>query len=54
LTARVLDAICLIGPVARCRERLAEYRAAGLDMPLLWPAIGVDAARAVIAAFRQR
>jgi alkanesulfonate monooxygenase SsuD/methylene tetrahydromethanopterin reductase-like flavin-dependent oxidoreductase (luciferase family) len=49
----VLDGICLIGPVSRCRERLAEYRAAGLDLPLLWPPIGVDAARAVIAAFRQ-
>ena len=53
LSDRVLDAVCLIGPVAQCRERLAEYRAAGLDLPILWPAIGVDAARAVIAAFRQ-
>jgi alkanesulfonate monooxygenase SsuD/methylene tetrahydromethanopterin reductase-like flavin-dependent oxidoreductase (luciferase family) len=53
LTDRVVDTVCLIGPVSRCRERLAEYRAAGLDLPLLWPAIGVDAARAVIAAFRR-
>ena len=51
LTDRVLDAICLLGPVSRCHERLAEYRAAGLDLPLLWPAIGVQPARAVIAAF---
>jgi alkanesulfonate monooxygenase SsuD/methylene tetrahydromethanopterin reductase-like flavin-dependent oxidoreductase (luciferase family) len=51
LTSRVLDAICLLGPVSRCRERLTEYRAAGLDLPLLWPAIGVEPARAVIAAF---
>jgi alkanesulfonate monooxygenase SsuD/methylene tetrahydromethanopterin reductase-like flavin-dependent oxidoreductase (luciferase family) len=51
LTARVLDAICLIGPAGRCRERIAEYREAGLDLPLLWPAIGVEAARAVIAVF---
>jgi alkanesulfonate monooxygenase SsuD/methylene tetrahydromethanopterin reductase-like flavin-dependent oxidoreductase (luciferase family) len=53
LTPRVLEAICLIGPVSRCRERLAEYRAAGLDLPLLWPAIGVEPARQVIAAFKQ-
>ena len=53
LSDRVLDAICLIGPVARCRERLAAYREAGLDLPILWPAMGVDSAREVIAAFRQ-
>src|SRR5439155_520635 len=53
LSDRVLDAICLIGPVARCRERLAAYREAGLDLPILWPAMGVEAAREVIAAFRQ-
>ena len=50
---RVLDAICLIGPVALCRERLAAYREAGLDLPILWPAMGIDSAREVIAAFRQ-
>jgi len=33
LSDRVLDAICLIGPIGRCRDRLAEYRAAGLDLP---------------------
>ena len=53
LSDRLLDAICLIGPVARCRERLAEYREAGLDLPILWPGLGVDTAREVIAAFRQ-
>ena len=53
LSDRVLDAICLIGPVSRCRDRLAEYRAAGLDLPILWPGLGVDTAREVIAAFRQ-
>jgi hypothetical protein len=37
LSDRVLDAICLIGPVGRCRDRLAEYRTAGLDLPILWP-----------------
>jgi alkanesulfonate monooxygenase SsuD/methylene tetrahydromethanopterin reductase-like flavin-dependent oxidoreductase (luciferase family) len=53
LSDRVLDAICLIGPVARCRDRIAAYREAGLDLPILWPAIGVERAREVIAAFRQ-
>ncbi len=50
---RVLDAICLIGPVARCQDRIAAYREAGLDLPILWPGIGIDSAREVIAAFRQ-
>ena len=53
LSDRVLDAICLIGPVTHCRQRLAEYRDAGVDLPFLWPPADVDAARAVIQAFRQ-
>ena len=55
LSERVLDAICLLGPVGRCRDHLAEYREAGLDLPILWPGAltGVDGAREVIAAFRQ-
>ena len=53
LSDRVLEAICLIGPISRCRERIAEYGAAGLDMPILWPWLGVDTACQVIAAFRQ-
>ena len=53
LSNRLLDAICLIGPVDRCRARLAEYREAGLDLPILWPGLGVENAEAVIAAFRQ-
>ena len=53
LSDRLLDAICLLGPVARCRDRLAEYCEAGLDLPILWPAMGVDSARQVIAAFAQ-
>jgi len=32
LSDRLLDAICLLGPVSRCRERLAKYRVAGLDL----------------------
>lgn len=55
LSDRVLDAICLIGSVGHCRERLAEYREAGLDLPMLWPGVmlGTEGAREVIAAFRQ-
>jgi len=53
LSDRLLDAICLLGPVSRCRERLVEYRNAGLDLPILWPATGADSAREVIATFRQ-
>jgi 5,10-methylenetetrahydromethanopterin reductase len=55
LSDRVLDAICLLGPVGRCRDRLAEYREAGLDLPILWPGAltGVEGAREVIATFRQ-
>jgi hypothetical protein len=53
LSDHLLDAICLLGPVSRCRERLAEYRDAGLDLQILWPGIGVDSARDVIATFRQ-
>jgi 5,10-methylenetetrahydromethanopterin reductase len=55
LSDRLLDAICLIGPVGRCRDLLALYREAGLDLPILWPGalLGIDGARDVIAAFRQ-
>jgi 5,10-methylenetetrahydromethanopterin reductase len=53
LSNRLLDAICLIGPVTRCKERIAQYREAGVDLPILWPGLGVATAREVIAAFRQ-
>jgi alkanesulfonate monooxygenase SsuD/methylene tetrahydromethanopterin reductase-like flavin-dependent oxidoreductase (luciferase family) len=53
LSDRMLEAICLIGPVSRCREQLAAFRAAGVDLPILSPPIGVDGARQVIRAFRQ-
>ena len=53
LSDRLLDAICLIGSVESCRDRLAEYRDAGLDLPILWPAFGIESAREVITAFRQ-
>ena len=53
LSDRLLAAICLIGPPARCRDRLAEYREAGLDLPILWPGLGIENAQSLIAAFRQ-
>jgi alkanesulfonate monooxygenase SsuD/methylene tetrahydromethanopterin reductase-like flavin-dependent oxidoreductase (luciferase family) len=52
LSDRLLDAVCLIGPVNRCRERLAAFMAAGVDTPILLPPVGVEAARAIIKAFR--
>ena len=51
LSDRLLDSFCLLGPVARCQERLAAYRAAGVALPILNPPIGPDAALAVIRAF---
>src|SRR5207249_2217786 len=53
LSDRVLDAVCLIGPLSRCREQLAAFRSAGVDLPILVAPIGVDGARAVIKAFRR-
>jgi alkanesulfonate monooxygenase SsuD/methylene tetrahydromethanopterin reductase-like flavin-dependent oxidoreductase (luciferase family) len=53
LSDRFLDATCLLGTPERCQERLAEYRAAGIELPILYPPIGVDRAREVIRAFRQ-
>jgi 5,10-methylenetetrahydromethanopterin reductase len=53
LSDRLLDAVCLLGPIGRCREQLAAFRAAGVDLPILVPPIGVDGARSVIKAFRR-
>src|SRR5216684_1588003 len=53
LSDRLLDAVCLTGPLTRCREQLAAFRSAGVDMPILVAPIGVDGARAVIKAFRR-
>jgi alkanesulfonate monooxygenase SsuD/methylene tetrahydromethanopterin reductase-like flavin-dependent oxidoreductase (luciferase family) len=50
---RMLDAICLIGPISRCRNQLAEFRAAGVDFPILSPPVGVEGASELIKAFRQ-
>jgi alkanesulfonate monooxygenase SsuD/methylene tetrahydromethanopterin reductase-like flavin-dependent oxidoreductase (luciferase family) len=56
LTDRLLDATCLLGPVARCQEQLAPFRAAGVDLPILVPSSrdsGVEEVRRVIQAFRR-
>ena len=53
LNDRLLDAVCLIGPISRCREQLAAFRAAGVDLPILSPPIGAAGAREVIRAFRR-
>lgn len=53
LSDRLLDAVCLLGPVERCQEQLAAFRAAGVDLPIVVPPIGVEGARAVIQAFRR-
>ena len=53
LTDRLLDAIYLLGPIDRCREQLAGFRGAGVDLPILYPPVGVDGARQVIQAFRR-
>ena len=53
LSDRMLDAVCLTGPMARCREQLGAFRSAGVDLPILVAPIGVDAARGVIKAFRR-
>jgi probable F420-dependent oxidoreductase len=53
LSDRLLDAVCLLGPPAVCRDRLAALREAGVTLPILLPG-GRDhaaAARAAIAAF---
>src|SRR5690349_12412819 len=34
LSDRFLDAVCLIGSIEVCRERLSAFRAAGLDLPI--------------------
>jgi hypothetical protein len=53
LTDLLLDAVCLLGPVTRCREQLEAFRSAGVDIPPLLPAAGVETARTVIQAFRR-
>lgn len=53
LSDRILDAVCLTGPLARCREQLTAFRSAGVDLPIIMAPIGVEGARSVIKAFRR-
>jgi len=53
LSDRLLDAVCLSGAISRCREQLSAFRAAGVDLPILVPPIGIEGARVVIKAFRR-
>jgi|GEM_PF-640625 len=53
LSDRLLDAVCLLGPVERCQEQLAAFRSAGVDLPIFVPPIGVEGARALIKEFRR-
>ena len=50
----LIDAVALAGPPARCRERLAEHRAAGVDLPIVTPRVreggGVNAVAEAIRA----
>ena len=43
----LVDELVVHGPPGHCRERVAEYQAAGLDTPVIAivPAPGVDEAR---------
>jgi alkanesulfonate monooxygenase SsuD/methylene tetrahydromethanopterin reductase-like flavin-dependent oxidoreductase (luciferase family) len=52
LSDRFLDAVCLIGPIGRCRERLAEFTEAGLDLPILMPPVDLDSVRSTIDAIQ--
>jgi hypothetical protein len=51
LSDRLLDSVCLLGPLSRCKEKLETYRNAGVDLPILVPSIGTDSARALIRDF---
>ena len=51
LSDRLLDSVCLLGPMSRCKEKLEAYRNAGVDLPILVPSIGTDSARALIRGF---
>jgi alkanesulfonate monooxygenase SsuD/methylene tetrahydromethanopterin reductase-like flavin-dependent oxidoreductase (luciferase family) len=51
LSDRLLDAVCLLGPIARCKEQLEAYQSAGVDLPILVPPIGADSAKSLIKNF---
>src|SRR6185312_179714 len=53
ISDRLLDAFCLVGPAGRCRDHLVAFREAGVDLPILYTPLGLDAARDIIKAFCQ-
>jgi 5,10-methylenetetrahydromethanopterin reductase len=42
LSNRLVDALALVGPASRCIERLAAFREAGAQMPIIVPGAGTD------------
>ena len=58
LSDRLVDEVCLFGPAARCRDRLGEFRAAGIDFPILAAQpVGepyIEGARRIIEALHPR
>jgi alkanesulfonate monooxygenase SsuD/methylene tetrahydromethanopterin reductase-like flavin-dependent oxidoreductase (luciferase family) len=50
LSDRFLDAVCLIGPLGRCCDRLDAFFAAGMDLAILMPPVDPDGVRSAIAA----
>jgi alkanesulfonate monooxygenase SsuD/methylene tetrahydromethanopterin reductase-like flavin-dependent oxidoreductase (luciferase family) len=42
LTNRLVDAVALVGPPERCIERLAAFREAGAELPIIAPGGGQD------------
>jgi alkanesulfonate monooxygenase SsuD/methylene tetrahydromethanopterin reductase-like flavin-dependent oxidoreductase (luciferase family) len=51
--AALIDAVAIAGTAEQCRERIEDYRRAGLALPIISPrAAGGDAARATMDAIR--
>ena len=50
---QMVDAVTIAGTPAECRERLARYRNAGLDLPIISPRpVGTDPLRSTVDAIR--
>ena len=57
ISDRLMDEVCLVGPLSRCREQLAAFREAGLTYPILAPQAvqqeqPADAVRRFLTTFR--
>jgi alkanesulfonate monooxygenase SsuD/methylene tetrahydromethanopterin reductase-like flavin-dependent oxidoreductase (luciferase family) len=46
----LVRAVALVGPAAQARERLEAYRAAGADLPVVYPVVDPDAGPGPVAA----